>query len=92
MHLLQVHPAEQLQYSRSLGCGKWPQLCSPHYLFLLNMHLLQVLPAEQFDHVVVASGHYSVPNVPDFPGIAKFRGRVFHAHDFRYTDKNIHES
>jgi trimethylamine monooxygenase len=51
------------------------------------MHLLQVLPAEQFDHVVVASGHYSVPNVPDFPGIAKFRGRVFHAHDFRYTDK-----
>ena len=29
------------------------------------------LPAERFTHVIVASGHYSVPHVPTFPGIEK---------------------
>jgi len=43
----------------------------------------KVLDGERFDYVVVASGHYSVPHVPDFPGIEKFPGRVMHAHDFR---------
>jgi len=39
--------------------------------------------SEEFDHVVVASGHFSVPNVPEYPGFDKFNGRVLHAHDFR---------
>ncbi len=38
---------------------------------------------EVFDHVIVASGHFSTPNVPEFPGFATFGGRVLHAHDFR---------
>ena len=38
---------------------------------------------EQFDHVIVASGHFSVPNVPEYPGFDTFNGRVLHAHDFR---------
>lgn len=38
---------------------------------------------EQFDYVVVASGHFSTPNVPEFPGINTFNGRILHAHDFR---------
>ena len=38
---------------------------------------------EEFDNVVVASGHFSTPNVPHFPGIEGFNGRVLHAHDFR---------
>ena len=38
---------------------------------------------EQFDHVIVASGHFSTPNVPHFEGIGTFNGRVVHAHDFR---------
>ena len=38
---------------------------------------------EEFDHVVVASGHFSVPNVPYFEGFDKFLGRILHAHDFR---------
>ena len=42
-----------------------------------------MLDSETFDYVIVASGHYSVPNVPTFPGIEKFPGRVMHAHDFR---------
>jgi trimethylamine monooxygenase len=42
---------------------------------------------EQFDHVVVATGHFSVPNVPQFPGIETFQGRVMHGHDFRSADE-----
>ena len=38
---------------------------------------------ETFDRVVVANGHFSVPNVPAFDGIEKFPGRALHAHDFR---------
>jgi trimethylamine monooxygenase len=38
---------------------------------------------EEFDHVIVASGHFSTPNVPSFEGLETFNGRVLHAHDFR---------
>jgi trimethylamine monooxygenase len=38
---------------------------------------------EIFDHVIVASGHFSTPNVPEFPGFSNFGGRILHAHDFR---------
>ena len=48
---------------------------------------------EEFDYVVVATGHFSTPNVPSFEGLASFNGRVMHAHDFRdaleFKDKNI---
>ena len=43
----------------------------------------EIDPSEKFDYVLVASGHYSVPHVPEFPGIDRFPGRVMHAHDFR---------
>ncbi|MBN9250630.1 MAG: NAD(P)/FAD-dependent oxidoreductase [Mesorhizobium sp.] len=39
--------------------------------------------SEEFDHVIVASGHFSTPNVPEFPGFDRFNGRILHAHDFR---------
>ncbi|WP_071799408.1 NAD(P)-binding domain-containing protein [Natronohydrobacter thiooxidans] len=39
--------------------------------------------SETFDHVIVASGHFSVPNVPHYPGFETFNGRLLHAHDFR---------
>ncbi|RMF37531.1 MAG: NAD(P)/FAD-dependent oxidoreductase [Alphaproteobacteria bacterium] len=39
--------------------------------------------SEEFDHVVVASGHFSTPNAPEFPGFDGFNGRILHAHDFR---------
>jgi trimethylamine monooxygenase len=32
---------------------------------------------------VVASGHFSTPNAPQFEGLETFNGRVMHAHDFR---------
>ena len=39
--------------------------------------------SEIFDHVIVATGHFSVPNVPYFSGFDTFNGRLLHAHDFR---------
>lgn len=48
---------------------------------------------EQFDWVVVATGHFSTPNVPYFDGVEHFPGRVLHAHDFRdaceFAGKNV---
>ena len=48
---------------------------------------------EHFDHVIVASGHFSTPNVPYYPGLESFGGRILHAHDFRdaleFKDKDI---
>ena len=48
---------------------------------------------EEFDHVICASGHFSTPNVPQFEGFDKFKGRVLHAHDFRdaleFKDQDI---
>jgi len=38
---------------------------------------------EEFDHVIVASGHFSTPNVPHYEGFESFNGRILHAHDFR---------
>ncbi|MGE4372974.1 MAG: NAD(P)-binding domain-containing protein [Xanthobacter sp.] len=38
---------------------------------------------ERFDHVIVASGHFSTPNVPEYEGFSSFNGRIVHAHDFR---------
>ncbi|MEM7074287.1 MAG: NAD(P)/FAD-dependent oxidoreductase [Pseudomonadota bacterium] len=48
---------------------------------------------EDYDHVVVATGHFSTPNVPYYPGFESFNGRILHAHDFRdareFTGKDI---
>lgn len=52
-----------------------------------------VVSSEAFDHVIVASGHFSTPNVPEFDGMDKFNGRIMHAHDFRdaveFKDKDL---
>ena len=56
-------------------------------------HTNDTVTTETFDYVVVASGHFSVPNMPTFPGYEGFAGRILHAHDFRdaleFTDKDV---
>lgn len=48
---------------------------------------------EEFDYVVVATGHFSTPNMPYFEGLEAFPSRVMHAHDFRdaleFKDQDI---
>ena len=46
-------------------------------------HSSDTVETDTFDYVVVASGHFSVPNMPQFPGYEAFNGRILHAHDFR---------
>jgi len=49
--------------------------------------------SEEFDYVVVANGHFSTPNVPQFDGFSSFNGRILHSHDFRdameFVDQDI---
>lgn len=45
--------------------------------------------SEELDYLVVASGHFSTPNMPHFKGIEDFPGVVMHAHDFRGADQFI---
>ena len=56
-------------------------------------HATDTESTEEFDHVVVASGHFSTPNVPHYEGFEGFNGRILHAHDFRdareFIDKDI---
>lgn len=36
-----------------------------------------------YDYVVVATGHYSYPNLPDFKGIELFKGKIAHCHELK---------
>jgi len=53
--------------------------------FSVTVHNLteDAMYTETFDYLIVASGHFSVPHVPQVDGMETFRGRVLHAHDFR---------
>jgi trimethylamine monooxygenase len=53
--------------------------------FTVTAHDLvkNVMYSEEFDNIIVATGHFSTPNVPFFDGISQFNGRVLHSHDFR---------
>ena len=44
---------------------------------------------EWFDYVVVASGHFSVPEMPLFDGLDQFPGRIIHSHDFRNGEEFV---
>ena len=49
--------------------------------------------SEDFDYVVVSTGHFSIPNMPHYPGYETFGGTLLHAHDFRdavqFADRNV---
>lgn len=53
--------------------------------FTLRLDLLAegVTRTETFDRVIVATGHFSTPNMPEYPGFTTFPGRILHSHDFR---------
>ena len=53
------------------------------FTVLAHDQLADVETEETYDWVVVASGHFSIPNAPEFPGFETFNGRILHAHDFR---------
>ncbi len=46
-----------------------------------------------FDYLIVATGHFSVPYIPEYKGMNSFPGRILHGHDFRdaeeFRNKNV---
>ena len=44
------------------------------------------LYSEHFDHVIVATGHFSVPVMPDYAGMSDYTGLVMHSHDLRAAE------
>ena len=42
---------------------------------------------EIFDYVVVSTGHFSVPYIPEYEGMESFPGRILHGHDFRDAEE-----
>ena len=49
--------------------------------------------SDKFDYVVVSTGHFSVPFIPEYKGMSSFPGRIMHSHDFRdaeeFRNKNV---
>jgi trimethylamine monooxygenase len=74
---------------------RWVTYNNESKKFTVSVHNLEKdqIFEEIFDYVVVASGHFSYPNIPHFDGIKSFNGRVLHAHDFRdaleFVGKNV---
>ena len=38
-------------------------------------------------HIIVATGIFSVPSLPEIPGSKQFKGRIMHSHDFRHASE-----
>lgn len=66
-------PVRQVSHSEATG----------KFTVVAHDHDTDTLSTEEYDHVIVASGHFSTPNVPQFEGFETFNGRILHAHDFR---------
>lgn len=83
------------QYIRFNTSVQWVSYSEESRTFTVTVRDLKQdrLYSEEYDYVIVATGHYSTPNVPYFKGIEHFPGRVLHAHDFRdaceFQDKDI---
>lgn len=46
-----------------------------------------------YDAVMVCTGHHAEKQVPDFPGLCNFKGKILHSHDYRhpagFEDKRV---
>ncbi|MHC6223465.1 flavin-containing monooxygenase [Pseudomonas sp. X10] len=80
-----VSKAGVRQYIRFNTAVKAVRFDAESRTFTLTAHdyALDQSVEQVFDYVVVASGHFSTPHVPSFPGFERFSGRILHAHDFR---------
>ncbi|MFA5494559.1 MAG: NAD(P)/FAD-dependent oxidoreductase [Porticoccaceae bacterium] len=83
------------QYIRFSTSVQWVAYSEEDETFTITVRDLKKdrLYSEEYDYVVVATGHFSTPNVPYFEGLEYFPGRVLHAHDFRdaceFKDKDL---
>lgn len=80
-----VEKSDVRKYIRFESAVRWVSYSEQTGRFTVTVMDYQAdqLRSEEFDYVVVATGHFSTPNVPYFEGVERFPGRVLHAHDFR---------
>ena len=45
------------------------------------------ISSKNYDYLIVASGHFSVPYIPEYTGMKSFPGRILHGHDFRDAEE-----
>ena len=53
------------------------------FLVIAENLLKQTRQKEIFSHLIVATGIFNVPDIPSFPGLDTFNGRIMHSHDFQ---------
>ncbi len=80
-----VEKSDVRKYIRFNTAVRWVEFNEDTRKFSVTVmdHESDELSTEEFDQVIVATGHFSTPNVPYFEGVESFQGRVLHAHDFR---------
>ena len=90
-----VEKANVRDYVRFNTAVRWVEFDAENSTFNVTVHDhgQDRVYCEVFDYVVVASGHFSTPKVPTYPGFERFGGRILHAHDFRdaleFKDKTV---
>ena len=77
------------QYIRFNTVARWVSFDESSQTFTVTAEDLktQQTYSETFDYLVVATGHFSTPNLPYIDGLDSFPGTVMHAHDFRGADQ-----
>jgi trimethylamine monooxygenase len=80
-----VLKADVRNWIRFSSVIRWVEYDEESGVFIVTVHDLEKdsVYKETFDNVIIASGHFSSPNVPEYPGFDTFNGRIVHAHDFR---------
>ena len=84
-----IKKSKAREYIRFDTTARWVSFDEKTKKFTLVLDDLKIdkTYSEEFDYLVVASGHFSTPNMPYFKGIENFPGNVMHAHDFRGADQ-----
>ena len=84
-----VEKSDVRKYVRFNTAARWVSYDEQAQEFTVTVEDLVTETTEThvFDKLVVSTGHFSFPNVPEFEGIGGFPGEVLHAHDFRGAER-----
>ncbi|MFJ6418735.1 NAD(P)-binding domain-containing protein [Paeniglutamicibacter sp. NPDC091659] len=77
------------KYIRFNTAVRWVDYDATTELFTVQSQNVKTGESEThvFDKLVVSTGHFAVPNIPEFEGINTFPGEIMHAHDFRGAER-----
>ncbi|CAH1786168.1 unnamed protein product [Owenia fusiformis] len=87
--------AKHIRFKTTIGSVKKAENYSQTGKWVLELTNLNTNEEtnETFDAVLVCTGHHAEKNIPTFPGLEKFKGRVLHSHEYKhvrgYEDKNV---